>query len=72
MARAAKPMATATLLNDMMVMSREIESVMSATTRKTAAAVAHIANGLRVGGAACFDNANSCDGFRSEFAGSPV
>ena len=71
-ARAANPIATARLPNAMIVITRDVHNVASATTRNTAAAIAHMTAGFFVGGAACFDNAISCRGLRSEFVGRPV
>jgi len=71
-ARAAKPIATATLPNAMVVITRELHNVATATKRKTAAAIAHMTAGFFVGGAACLDNAISWRGFLSEFVGRPV
>ena len=60
-------MATATLPNAIVVIRRELGSAPRATIRNAAAAVAHMTAGFFVGGAACFDNAIACAGFRSVF-----
>lgn len=72
MARAANPIATATLANATVVKSGDLDSDRTATIAKIADAAAHITAGFFVGGAACFDNAVSWGGLRSVFVGSPA
>jgi hypothetical protein len=71
-ARVAKPIATATLPNAMVVMTEELDNDKTAMIAKTAAAAAHIAAGFFVGGAACFDSAISWGGFPSVGPKSPA
>ena len=72
MACAANPMATATLVNAVVVMSADLDSDITAMTAKPVAAPAHIPAGFFVGGAACFDSAVSCGGLVAVFVESPV
>jgi hypothetical protein len=68
----AKPIATATLPNAMVVMTAELDNERTARIAKTAAAAAHITAGFFVGGAACFDSAVSWGGFPSVDLRSPA